>query len=113
MYIVSEQNPPPLRGGDYWERCADPFHADAFAGTGVDVDKAIVIGGEISKGSRKEGWMLIDWAENPIGFCADGAEMDGEPQAFVFKANPFGHLSAYPEGSYKLQEHEGKDWRRK
>lgn len=63
---------------------------------------------------RVEGWMGIDWCENPLGFIPDGSQFDGEPSTkYVLRDGPYGHLCAYPEGSEKLKEHEGQDWRRK
>jgi hypothetical protein len=91
--IVDKDTPPPLRSAMSavaWERCGDPFHVDAFKGTGVDLDKAICIGGEISKGVRREGWMALDWCGNPVGWIHDGAEVAGDPQPYEIKQGPFG-----------------------
>ena len=81
--MVDEKTPPPTggMGGSIhsWERSKDPFHQDAFRGTGMtdeQLDNAIVIGkGGISKGERKSGWMGLDWCGNPICFVADGTEV--------------------------------------
>lgn len=92
--IVDKDNPPPLRSAMSavaWERCPDPFHVDAFKGTGVNLDKAIVIGAaEISKGERREGWMALDWCGNPVGWIHDGAEVVGEPDQYEIKQGLYG-----------------------
>jgi hypothetical protein len=96
--IVDKDTPPPLKAcmsATYWERTGDPFHADAFP-PDVDLSRAIVIGGEISRGPRREGWMAIDWCENPVGFVADGTEIAGEPEQYEFREGPHKHLCAYP-----------------
>ena len=90
--IVDKDNPPPLRYCSHaWERCPDPFHVDAFKGTNVDLDKAIVIGAaEISKGARRDGWMALDWCGNAIGWVPDGSEFEGEPDHYEIKDGPYG-----------------------
>jgi len=60
-----------------WERSLDPFHVDAFAGTGLteeQLDNAI--GGKVSKEERKSGWLGLDYWGNPICFVADGTEVE-------------------------------------
>jgi len=81
--ITDKDNKPPTggMGGSVhgWERAKDPFHRDAFKGTGItdeQLDNAVVIGGGgVSAGSRKEGWMALDWCGNEIGFVPDGTEI--------------------------------------
>jgi hypothetical protein len=117
---VDAQTPPPdprAYCGVYFERTSDPFHPSAFAEALGGKKKSSVtilvgVGAQSNKGPRKEGWMAIDWCENPIGFIADGTEIDGAPGKYVIRTGPFGHICAYPEDSPKLVEHEGKDWRR-
>lgn len=53
---------------DDYERALDPWHRDAFAGIAN-------IGGT---SERKEGWMALDWAGNPIAFIPDGTEFDDD-----------------------------------
>lgn len=66
---------PNFNYGYYLERSSDPWHADAFpqgmkhAGT---------------TGERKEGWMIIDWAENPVGFVPDGTPLEKANKAEDF-----------------------------
>lgn len=120
MLTVDERTPPPLPShGTYWERQPDPFHIDTMPPEMRDVppENVITIGSDrkgFSTGPRKDGWMLIDWVENSIGWVADGAAIEGEPQEYVFKQGPFGHLCAYPAtlvGRERMKDHEGKDWR--
>lgn len=109
---VDAQTPPPLPpSGFYLERTVDPFHFDALPAD-LSPDTAIfTMGGEFKGGPRQEGWMVIDWVENPIGFVPDGEEIPGDPVIYVMRPGPYGRMCAYPEGSEKLKEHEGKDWR--
>jgi hypothetical protein len=115
MPKVDAATPPPLPigyGCAYYERTEDPFHVDALP-TDMPADTMVVaIGGQFKDGPRQQGWMQIDWYENPIGFIADGEEFTGDPPKYVLRDGPYGKLCAYPEGSEKLKEHEGKDWRR-
>lgn len=92
--LTSETQPPELKCGAYWERSPDPFHASSFPDN-IDVDKAVVIGGDVSHGEIKQGWMLIDWIENPIGFVSDGSNA-GAPQEFEIKEGKYKRLCAYP-----------------
>lgn len=121
---VDAQTPPPLPSyGTYWERTSDPFHIDAMPDDMKNVPPenviTISIGGDdarkgFSTGPRKDGWMLIDWCENSIGWVADGESVEGEPQEYIIKQGPFGHLCAYPNdrvGAERMKDHEGKDWR--
>jgi hypothetical protein len=96
MKTVSESQPPemPQLGGAYWERSEDPFHVEAFSGVNLP-SNAIIIGGKITEGPRKGGWMLIDWIENPIGFVADGEDA-GSPDEYEITEGPHKRLCAYP-----------------
>ena len=91
-YLVSKDCPPHFGPSvNYWERSLDPFHADAFKGVAEQIGKGCevvlaCIGGQIDiSPKRREGWMAIDWIENPIGFVPDGTEQDGEPPAFEIR----------------------------
>lgn len=56
--------PPPVpEYGDHWERSLDPWHRDAFP----DEFKESAP----HQKERNEGWMLIDWCGNAIGFVPD------------------------------------------
>jgi hypothetical protein len=117
---VDEKTPPPLPNyGTYWERTSDPFHIDSMPDDmkNVPPENVIVIGSDrkgFSTRPRKEGWMLIDWCENAIGWVADGETVDGEPQEYTIKQGPYGHPCAYSNdrvGAERMKDHEGKDWR--
>lgn len=85
-YLVNEQTPPQFSGSvAYWSRSADPFHVDAFKGIDLQGSTIVTIGGAITGGTRKLGWMAIDWCENPIGFVPDGHQQDGDPPAFEMR----------------------------
>jgi hypothetical protein len=82
--ITSKLQAPPVGGmGGFihsWERTADPWHRDAFKGTGLtdaDLDNALVISleGPIRGGVRAEGWGGLDWCGNLICFVPDGTEV--------------------------------------
>lgn len=115
--IVSETVIPPVVSGmEYWERTSDPWHEDAFKGTGVDPHdpSAIVLGGPNPvppKGqARRMGWMAIDWCENPVGFVPDGHEFEEEPGKFILGMGPCKHTCAYPDTPYgrELKEKHAK-----
>lgn len=99
-YIVDIDNPPPLYGGGvYWERGEDPWHGDAFKKGFFNKAKSILLLGSpgISKGKRKAGWMLIDFAENPIGFIPDGSMVEQAKSTWVFAIGPCKHLCAFTD----------------
>lgn len=75
MIVTETQSPPeqPL-WIDHWERGLDPWHADAFKGTGVDIG---------TTGERAKGWYAVDWCGNVIGFVADGTEVKDEPPSVM------------------------------
>ena len=101
MIIIDEHTPPPvMHSGDYWERSADPFHPEAFSNVPAR-SVLVLMGGKLTQGKRKEGWMLIDWAENPIGFVADGTQYEpvDKPVEYTFHMGPCSHMCAYPPNS--------------
>jgi hypothetical protein len=69
---VSKEHKPPVggMGGSImdWERSLDPWHRNAFPD-----ELAKFAPHQESK--RREGWMALDWVENPICFIADGDEV--------------------------------------
>lgn len=103
-YVTNHYSvPQDISGVIYWERSLDPFHPSAF--TNLDRFKKaghlkdavmILLGGTIDQSSiRKSGWMAIDWAENPIGFIADGTLQEGDIPPVIIRKGPFGHMCAY------------------
>jgi hypothetical protein len=46
-----------------WERSLDPWHTDAFPIEFKDAG---------TRGTRKSGWLGVDWVGNPIVFIPDG-----------------------------------------
>lgn len=75
--IVDKFNKPPLPNycADNWERGLDPWHGDAAPEEFADRFP--------NQGERKEGWFLLDWCGNQIGFIPDGAEYqieDAQPK---------------------------------
>ena len=97
-FLTSHKNPPVSSYGglECWERSSDPFHPDAFP-KDMDIKDAVVIGGEISKGKRRHGWMAIDWAGNPVGFVPDGTKTKEDNSGkYDFKIGPFKKMCAYP-----------------
>lgn len=108
--IVSDTLPPPMSYGVcYWERSPDPFHADAFKGVDLPPNtEVLVIGGEprpVTTKSRGNGWLAIDWCENPVGFVPDGTAIDQEStQEFTIAPGPHGNLVAYPKDLSSLSD---------
>lgn len=99
-WSTSASTPPPVKGMMgcvYWERTPDPFHADAFKGTELDPLYTLQ-----SSTPRAQGWMAIDWCENPVGWVADGTEFQVEAPSFTFEQGPCSHLCAYPPGCEDL-----------
>ncbi len=104
--IVSAERAPAVAGSAwYWERCEDPFHADAFKGIDLSNTVLLTFGGEVRGGARKSGWMAIDWCENPVGWIADGTEVPDHEQQHVHVDGPYEHLCAFQVGSEKHKEH--------
>lgn len=87
---------PAIVYGAYYERSLDPMHPDAIAAA---LKERGLLGALLNpfRPQRKEGWMLIDWHENPIGWGADGEEFTGPVGEFDFKIGPHGRLCAYPK----------------
>lgn len=77
--VVSKDHPPGIEvaehGVMYWERSADPWHPDAM-------NAALIAEGITplkSNGKpREQGWMAIEWTENPVGFVPDGHKYEAE-----------------------------------
>lgn len=92
-YTVGPTQPPAFDGSvDYWERSPDPAHPNAFKGTELE-------GSFTTKVPQRQGWMAIDWIENPIGFVADGTRIPGIAPKFELieaphPALPSGHSIA-------------------
>jgi hypothetical protein len=77
---VDANTKPPVggMGGSIWdwERSLDPWHKDAFKGVPVDEKQ---IDAFANTGERQAGWMALDAVGNPLGFVADGTEMNDVP----------------------------------
>lgn len=96
--MITDKNTPPEvpSYGSYWERSKDPFHVDALP-KDINLENIVFVGAKLTKENpRKEGWMLIDWCENPIGFIPDGTLIKEHGQKFDYKINQYGKMSAYP-----------------
>jgi hypothetical protein len=110
---VSGDSPPPyLFGGEYWERSSDPFHWKALGN--IPTKNIVIIGKELSQGERKDGWLLIDYAENPIGFIPDGTQYEGNDKLnqvkYTFHVGPCKHICAYPPNSEKrIEQHQRRN----
>lgn len=105
-YKTDAENPPPLWPSvSYWERSGDPFHADAFKGLELGDKQALFIGGmgdvlnKPKAATRAQGWMAIEWTENPVGFVADGTEYQvAEKAEYVIHDNgPNPNIVAEPK----------------
>lgn len=69
MIITSITTKPPL--DEYkFERGKDPWHRDAFNGFDEEVRSLF------KDGDRKEGWLVLDWCENVLGFIPDGTKYE-------------------------------------
>lgn len=93
-YVVSSDQPPPYLGGVmYWERGGDPFNpgllAAALAAEGLNA-------GKVNSPPVAQGWMAIEWGENPVGFLPDGHvfEADVKPEYHFTEVGPCGHRIA-------------------
>ena len=99
-YVIGPNAPPPFYMCDYYERSADPFHVSAFDSIDTDGKTVVLVGGEQiqSTGARRQGWMAIDYCENPVGFYPDGTVMDAELPDYIIKPGYFvdGRMFAYP-----------------
>jgi hypothetical protein len=69
-----------------------------------------LIGGTIDQlDQAREGWLAIDWIENPVGFVPDGYEQQGEEHVFIIQPGPYKHLCAYQidwYGEELIQQHQ-------
>lgn len=77
MYKTSKENPPPFDGVEYWERCLDPSHPNAFSNVMSVLDRCYqfgIINTLFSK--RKAGWLGIN-RENPEAWYPDGSVIEG------------------------------------
>lgn len=77
----------------------DPFHADGFADLDLEGSVVIALGGmagESAVGAIGNGWMAIDWCENPVGWIADGTPSAATEDQFEFRTGPYGRVCAYP-----------------
>lgn len=86
--IIGPQTPPPLSVDMivfYWERSIDPWKCPPFG-----------------PGTTQEGWLGIDYAENPVHFVADGTVIDEPMGVYLIQMGLCGHLCAYPPGSESL-----------
>lgn len=68
---ISETVKPPPHPfyGDNYVRGLDPWHSDAFKGTGVDAG---------TTGQRNGGWFLQDAWGNDIAWCPDGTVIESD-----------------------------------
>lgn len=66
--ISETVQPPPNVFTDSFERGPDPWHADAFKGTGFESAGTV--------GERRMGWYYIDWCGNVVGWVPDGTVME-------------------------------------
>ena len=94
-FTVDEFSPPPLDSVYYWERGLDPAHVDAFKDT--ELDRYLPESNE----PRKEGWMAIDYHENPTGFVPDGTEVPFHKEDYILAMGPYGHFCAYTSKAYE------------
>lgn len=94
---TSIDHPPAVPNhGVYWERQSDPFHVSAILPAlqqqGLSPTNLAIL----DHGPIRDGWMLIDWAENPIGWVPDGLDVPEHNMRFDFKEGPCKRLCAYP-----------------
>lgn len=93
-YTVSNEQPPPyLEGVQYWERSVDPSNpgllAAALQAEGIRTPK-------YDGPAPAQGWMAIEWTENPVGFFPDGHEFEADvaPEYHFTDVGPSGHRIA-------------------
>lgn len=83
MYKTSKENPPPFDGVEYWERCLDPSHPDAFSNVMSVLDRCYQFGiWNTLFTKRKSGWLGIN-QENPEAYVPDGTVIDSDKPEFV------------------------------
>ena len=63
-----EQEPKPIDGYTF-ERGLDPWHAESFKGTPME-------GVYANTSPRAEGWYIVDWCGNVMGFIPDGTPVE-------------------------------------
>ena len=83
---VSKDNPPRIAVGAYWER------SERHSSYGRFRNRTIA-----RYPSKKEGWSLINWSEEVVGFVNDGLEVPEHNQEFDFKIGFCGKLCAFPK----------------
>lgn len=71
--ITSDKQVPRPQAGISYERGKDPWHPDAFKG--ID-DVYEQFDDEDKQEPRKEGWFMVDWCGNFVGWIPDGTVMD-------------------------------------
>lgn len=94
--IVSKDQPPPHIGGVlYWERCNNPFDPGIIAAA-IESEGFKVVKSPLAR--PVDGWLAIEWGENPVGFYSDGMMFDcegSEQAAYHFTdVGPSGHRIA-------------------
>lgn len=70
-YLTSATTPPSFEGVAYWERSKDPSHSDAFKGMIAPLQLIVAFGLLGFLRRRREGWMGIDFNDNPVAFVPD------------------------------------------
>ena len=69
IIVSATQRPAPHYYGDLWERGADPWHPEAFAGIpGVEKQMREAHDGA----ARRGGWYALDSFGNAVGWVPDG-----------------------------------------
>jgi len=95
-YITSATAPPSFEGVAYWERSKDPAHADAFKGILLPLQLIIAFGLMGSLRHRREGWMGIDFNDNPIAFVPDETLVGTPMPDHLLAVGRFDHICAFP-----------------
>ncbi|AQT28510.1 hypothetical protein YOLOSWAG_23 [Erwinia phage vB_EamM_Yoloswag] len=80
----------------YWERSEDPFHKKAYP-------KQIRHLAPIQEGRRRAGWMAIDGHENPVGFVADGQEVEADSTEWITYIGPFDRPVCVPLAQHSIK----------
>lgn len=106
-YIVSRELPPPMSypGVFYYERSGDPFHVSCFDGVGDHQTQLLAIGAEIDCAhDQRQGWLAIDYCENPVGFFEDGYVAECDIPEFELREGYFAdkRMFAYPPNSEEM-----------
>lgn len=93
-YKVNAENPPPYCPGvQYWERSGDPFNPGLLAAA---LEAEGIRSPIKDTAPQKQGWMAIEWTENPVGFIPDDHEVEAEvmPEYHFTDEGPCGHRIA-------------------